>query len=93
MSDLALPSRVTLAEASAAAREASAKVAAAGAAASTAPIVIDASGVQAFDSSAFAVMLDVARRSGGRAVTVQGAPASMVALAKLYGVDELLRFA
>jgi phospholipid transport system transporter-binding protein len=92
MADLALPARVTLAEASAAARDLAAKAAAAGNGVSSA-LTIDASGVSAFDSSAFAVMLEVARRAGGRTVTVRGAPASMVALAKLYGIDDLLNFA
>jgi anti-anti-sigma regulatory factor len=55
-----------------------------------APLVIDASGVQHFDSSAFAVMLEVARRGAGRGVRITGAPAPMVALAKLYGVDEFV---
>ena len=91
MTDLVLPERVTLAEASAAARDLTAKIAAPNGAA--APLVIDASGVKAFDSSAFAVMLEVARRGSGRGVRITGAPASMVALAKLYGVDELLEFA
>jgi phospholipid transport system transporter-binding protein len=90
MADLVLPARVTLAEASAAARELTSKIAAPNGAA--APLVIDASGVQHFDSSAFAVMLEVARRGAGRGVRISGAPASMVALAKLYGVDELLEF-
>jgi phospholipid transport system transporter-binding protein len=91
VTDLVLPERVTLAEATAAARDLTAKVAAPNGAA--APLVIDASGVKAFDSSAFAVMLEVARRGTGRGVRITGAPASMVALAKLYGVDELLDFA
>ena len=91
MTDLVLPERVTLAEATAAARELTAKIAAPNGAAS--PLVIDASGVKAFDSSAFAVMLEVARRGAGRGVRITGAPESMVALAKLYGVDELLEFA
>jgi phospholipid transport system transporter-binding protein len=91
VTDLVLPERVTLAEATAAAHDLTAKVAAPNGAA--APLVIDASGVKAFDSSAFAVMLEVARRGAGRGVRITGAPASMVALAKLYGVDELLDFA
>jgi phospholipid transport system transporter-binding protein len=98
VSEVALPPRVTLTEASAAARDLAAKAAASpnGAAASAASaLVIDAGAVQAFDSSAFAVMLEVARKAradGHGGVTVRGAPASMVALAKLYGVDELLKF-
>ncbi len=88
MADLRLPPRLTLAEAAAAARELST----AAAASQGAPLAFDASGLQAFDSSAFSVMLEVMRKSGGQQGSVRGAPASMVDLAKLYGVDDLLAF-
>ncbi len=92
MAELRLPKRLTLAEASTAARSLAAEASAA--VADTMPLVINASGMEGFDSSAFAVMLEVVRKakSAGRDVTVRGAPASMVELAKLYGVDELLSF-
>jgi phospholipid transport system transporter-binding protein len=88
MADLSLPPRLTLAEASAVARDLTAKATSA----SGAPMVFDASGIQAFDSSAFSVMLEVMRHVQGQQVSVRGAPASMVDLARLYGVDDLLVF-
>ncbi len=88
MADLRLPPRLTLAEASAAARELST----AAASSQGTPLVFDASGIQSFDSSAFSVMLEVMRKAGGQQVSVRGAPTSMVDLAKLYGVDDLLAF-
>jgi phospholipid transport system transporter-binding protein len=91
MTTLALPSKLLLADAAAAARELAAQAAGLGAGQA---LVFDARGLQSFDSSAFAVMLDVMRstRKAGGGATVLGAPASMVQLAKLYGVDELLTF-
>lgn len=91
-SELALPQRLTLAEASAVARDLAGR--ASRAVAGPMPLIIDAGGVDSFDSSAFAVMLDVVRKAklAGRDVRVRGAPASMVDLARLYGVDELLTF-
>ncbi len=91
-SALALPPRVTLSEASAVARDMASRATSAGQ--GPMPLIIDAGGVDAFDSSAFAVMLDVVRKAklAGRDVRVRGAPTSMVDLARLYGVDELLSF-
>ncbi len=92
MTSIALPQRLTLTEASAVARDLSSR--SSGTATDAMPLVMDASALQSFDSSAFAVMLDVVRqtKASGRAVSVRGAPASMVELARLYGVDELLSF-
>jgi phospholipid transport system transporter-binding protein len=55
-------------------------------------VVVDASALQQFDSSALAVLLECQRQaqSWGRPFAVQQAPAKLVALAKLYGVDALL---
>lgn len=92
MTELVLPARLTLTDATAAARELGAR-AKQGASASVG-MVFDGSQLQAFDSAAFAVMLDVMRTAGtaGRKVTVRGAPPSMAALARLYGIDELVEF-
>jgi phospholipid transport system transporter-binding protein len=56
------------------------------------PLVIDASGLQSFDSAAIASLLELRRQAQavGRALQVSGAPAAMVELAGLYGVSELL---
>jgi phospholipid transport system transporter-binding protein len=58
----------------------------------TAPVVIDASNLKSFDSSALAVLLECQRlaKAFGRPFTIQSAPAKLSALAKLYGVNELL---
>jgi phospholipid transport system transporter-binding protein len=62
------------------------------AAAGGAPVVIDASALRDFDTSAVALLLE-ARRRGKRAnveVRIDGVPPKLVELARLYGVDELL---
>ncbi len=58
-------------------------------------LVIDAHALRDFDSAAIAVLLEARRlaRAEGRALSVQGAPAVMVELSGLYGVDGLLGFA
>jgi phospholipid transport system transporter-binding protein len=58
------------------------------------PFVIDASGLQSFDSAAIAALLELRRQAQavGRTLQVSGAPATMVELAGLYGVSELLDF-
>lgn len=92
MSTLTLPERLTFTEASASVARLSA---AAEKVDPSRPLSFDASGVRAFDSSAFAVVLEVtrmARPSGGRSI-VRGAPSSMTTLARMYGVDELIEFA
>lgn len=61
-------------------------------AATGATVVVDASGLQAFDSTALAVLLEVRREalSSGRAFAVQGLTHRLADLAALYGVSELL---
>ena len=55
-------------------------------------VVVDASPLQRFDSSALAVLLELDRmaQAWGRGFAVRSAPAKLVALAGLYGVDALL---
>jgi phospholipid transport system transporter-binding protein len=56
------------------------------------PVVVDASGLSRFDSSALAVLLECQRlaRAWGRAFEVRNPPAKLLSLAGLYGVDTLL---
>lgn len=56
------------------------------------PVVVDASGLERFDSSALAVLLECQRLAlaWGRAFELRNAPAKLLSLAGLYGVDELL---
>jgi len=58
------------------------------------PLVIDANALSSFDTAAIAVLLEARRlaRAAGRALSVRGAPAAMVELSGLYGVDGLLGF-
>lgn len=55
-------------------------------------VVVDASPLQQFDTSALAVLLECQRlaQAWGKSYTVRQAPAKLTALAKLYGVDALL---
>jgi phospholipid transport system transporter-binding protein len=55
-------------------------------------VVVDASALQHFDSSALAVLLECQRQAQawGRAFSIRQAPPKLAALAKLYGVDALL---
>ena len=55
-------------------------------------VVIDASNLQQFDSSALAVLLECERlaQAFGKGFAVRNAPPKLAALAKLYGVDVLL---
>jgi phospholipid transport system transporter-binding protein len=55
-------------------------------------VVIDASGLLHFDSSALAVLLECKRQSQawGKTFAVGQPPPKLAALAKLYGVDTLL---
>jgi len=55
-------------------------------------VVIDASALQQFDSSALAVLLECQRQAQtwGRSFSVRQPPAKLAALARLYGVDGLL---
>jgi phospholipid transport system transporter-binding protein len=56
------------------------------------PLVIDASGLTSFDSAAIAALLELRRQAQavGRTLQVSGPPATMVELAGLYGVADLL---
>ncbi|MFN9709685.1 MAG: lipid asymmetry maintenance protein MlaB [Burkholderiales bacterium] len=57
-----------------------------------ATVLLDASPLQQFDSSALAVFLECQRqaRASGRRCVLKHPPDALVALAKLYGVDALL---
>jgi len=87
---LLLPATITAAEASDALR----MLAQALKRESDSGVVIDAAGLQHFDSSALALLLECRRLSQawGKAFGIRNAPAKLVALAKLYGVDALLSF-
>jgi len=56
------------------------------------PVIVEAAPLQQLDSSALAVLLEIERLAiaWGRAFVVRGAPAKLAALAKLYGVEQLL---
>jgi phospholipid transport system transporter-binding protein len=55
-------------------------------------VVVDASGLQRFDSSALAVLLECQRlaKAWGKGFSVRQAPGKLSQLARLYGVDSLL---
>jgi phospholipid transport system transporter-binding protein len=55
-------------------------------------VVVDASGLQQFDSSALAVLLECQRlaTAWGKGFSVKHAPAKLASLARLYGVGELV---
>jgi phospholipid transport system transporter-binding protein len=55
-------------------------------------VVIDASPLQQFDTSALAVLLECQRlaQAWGKGFSVRRAPPQLASLAKLYGVDQLL---
>lgn len=55
-------------------------------------IVIDASGLQQFDSALIAVLLECERlaHAWGKGFAVRHTPPKLAALAKLYGVDALM---
>jgi phospholipid transport system transporter-binding protein len=56
------------------------------------PVIVEAASLQHLDSSALAVLLEIERlaHAWGRAFAVRGVPAKLAALAKLYGVEQLL---
>ncbi len=58
----------------------------------TSEVVADASGLNEFDSSALAVLLECRREAllAGKTFSVRGAPARLNQLATLYGVAELI---
>jgi phospholipid transport system transporter-binding protein len=86
--NLALPAKLDIADASAALPALASAVEQGGSDA----LVIDASTLKQFDSSAIATLLELRRRAPGREFSVVGAPKSMVELATMYGVAELLAF-
>ena len=55
------------------------------------PVIADASGLQHFDSSAIALLLECRRLAmeTGRTFSVAGSPIKLQQLAQLYGVDDL----
>ena len=55
-------------------------------------VVVDASNLQHFDSSALAVLLECQRAADawGKPFELRNAPAKLASLARLYGVDVLL---
>jgi phospholipid transport system transporter-binding protein len=59
---------------------------------SQATVVVDATGLQQFDTSVLAVLLECKRMAlkAGKSFELAGAPAKLSDLAKLYGVGELL---
>jgi len=59
------------------------------------PLVVDASALRRFDTSAIALLLQARRlaQAAGHSFQVVGAPAKLAQLAQLYGVEELLSLA
>jgi phospholipid transport system transporter-binding protein len=55
-------------------------------------VVVDATGLQHFDTSLLAVLLECKRlaTARGKGFEITGAPPKLAALAKLYGVQDLL---
>jgi phospholipid transport system transporter-binding protein len=55
-------------------------------------VIVEAASLQHLDSAALAVLLEVQRlaMAWGRAFSVRGVPVKLAALAKLYGIDQLL---
>jgi phospholipid transport system transporter-binding protein len=82
-----LPEHATLEQAAALAATLPAAVAA-----GTGPLSIDASALKAYDSSTLSLLMQARRlaQAAGRGFEVVGAPAQLLQLAALYGVDELL---
>jgi phospholipid transport system transporter-binding protein len=88
-----LPETVTLSHAAAAVR--SVEQALGQGSVEKGAFTVDATALRNFDTSAIAVLLEARRlaQAAGRALRVQGAPATLVELSGLYGVDSLLGFA
>ncbi len=84
---LTLPAVVTHAQALAAARGLAQQISAQDSA-----VVLDASALTQFDSSALAVMLACRREAiaAGKTFAVRGLPSTLSQLAALYGVSELI---
>ena len=85
----ALPSELTLRQASGVLARLLSAIAAL---AAETPVCIQAQGMQVFDSSALAVLLECRRAAlaSGRAFAVDGLPSALAGLAALYGVGGLL---
>lgn len=88
MEEARLPERLTLAEAG----ETLASLQRVLASRGDAELVIDASALRRFDSSAVAVLLELRRQAqaSGRVLRIRGLPDRLRALVGLYGVQELL---
>ena len=87
---LGLPSELTHAQANACLAQLTS-----GASTQTGTVVVDASPLQRFDSSALAVLLEFQRNCAraGKTLAVHGMPARLRDLAVLYGIEELLKSA
>ncbi len=88
MTDLVLPATLTHAQATGAARMLAQALGGPGAG----PVVVDGSALQAFDSSALAVLFECRRQAlaAGRPFATRALPERLRVLASLYGVAELL---
>lgn len=86
---LALPEKATFDEAAALAEALPAAVAGAPAGGA---LEVDASALKAYDSSTLSLLMQARRlaQQAGRGFSVNGAPAQLLQLAALYGVEELL---
>lgn len=89
MHHLQLPQRLTIDAAS----SVLAQLQAGAAAGSDALVRLDASAMEDFDTSAVAVLLELRRHllGSGRDLVVESWPDRLMALVRLYGVDELLK--
>ena len=89
---LVLPSTVTMREARDTQRMLSQALQQEVKAQNEAVLTVDASGLQQFDSAALAVLVECQReaRAFGKGFAVRQAPAKLLSLARLYGVDTLL---
>ena len=59
------------------------------------PVLVDASALRQFDSSALAVLLECRRvaEAAGRVIELRHAPPKLEQLARLYGLDDVLGLA
>ena len=87
-----LPNTLTLAQANAAVQAIEQVLAQGGV--EKGALVVDASALRNFDTSAIAVLLEARRlaQAAGRALLVRGAPPAMVELSGLYGVQALIGY-
>lgn len=83
--DYALPGEVTLAQAPTLAREALHALTG-----RPAPWRIDVSGLQRFDSSCLALLMELRRHAGAAGIELSAVPARLLSLARAYGVDFVL---